>query len=191
MRHRPLRLAAALAAALVWSVMTAGIASANANLLRDGGFEWPALNGAFSHSYTAGDHIGAWRVRSGGVSVSTAFPGIEAPPAGTQVMNLRALPIPGPGDGRICQTVSGLVPGAMYKVRFQAASAIQDSTIAVTLGPVPVATVHLSGSVPARFTVFERHVTAPASSAPLCLGGHPIQGGAVPLVDAVRLELVS
>ena len=113
------------------------------------------------------------------------------PPVGSQVMNLRPAPVPGPGDGEICQTVSELVPNAAYKIRFLTASVVGDSTIDVTFGGIAVAHLVLTATLPAQFTQYEWKVTAATTSASLCLHGHPVGLGSVPLVDGVRIKPIS
>jgi hypothetical protein len=172
------------------SVLATGAASAGTNLLGDGGFERPALTGgAISRTFAVGQHIGAWVVTSGPVYVSAAIPSYETPPVGDQLITLR--PVPGPADGEICQVASGLNPGSTYKIRFLAASILGESSIAVTFGGTTVGQADMPGTaLPAAFTRYEWTVAAPASSASLCLRGHPISGGGTPLVDAVRIKPV-
>jgi Protein of unknown function (DUF642) len=190
MTQRPVLVGAiTLVTALVTSVTAIGSAAAGTNVLANGSFEWPGLKGAVSRSFVAGEHVGRWRVTTGPVFVSSSFPGIVTTPAGDQIMNLRPTPLPGPGDGEICQTVA-VVAGATYKIRFLAASIFADSTIDVTFGGTDVAHVDVTGSIPAPFTLYEWHVTAPADSADLCLHGHPLTDGSVPVVDAVRVKPV-
>jgi len=187
-RRRAIRLSGALVSALVWSLTAGGVASANTNLVRNGSFEKPALTGETTRPFAVGQHIGAWTVTAGSVFTSTGFPGFVTVPLGTQVMGLRALPVPSPGDGEICQTVSGMVVNAVYKIRFLAASVLQPSRIDVTFGGIALGHLHLQGSLPAEFVVFERRVTAVATSGSLCLHGHTLDDGAIPMVDAVRIK---
>jgi hypothetical protein len=179
----------ALATLLFGSTVTGGIASAKTSLLVDGSFERPVLEtGTVSRDFAAGQHVGAWQVAAGSVVLSAAIPPVETPPLGSQVMNLRPAPVPGPGDGEICQTVTGMNPSAVYKIRFLAASVVGDSTIDVTFGGSNVAHFDVPASFPAQFEQYVRTVTAPSSSAVLCLHGHPVGEGSVPLVDAVRIK---
>jgi hypothetical protein len=191
MQGRAIWLTSALVMMLLGSPLLGGVASAATNVLVNGSFEWPSLNGATSRSFGAGEHVGAWQVGSGGVIVSGAIPPVETPPVGSQVMNLRPAPVPGLGDGEICQTVSELVPGAEYKIRFLAASVVDESTIDVTLDGNAVAHVVVPATLPAQFTLYQWKVIAATTSASLCLHGHPVGPGGVPLVDAVRMKPIS
>jgi hypothetical protein len=179
----------ALAAVLLGSAMTVGTASAKTSLLVDGSFERPVLaTGTVSRDFAAGQHVGAWQVTAGGVSLSAAIPPAETPPLGSQAMTLRSGPLPGPGEGEICQTVSGLNPSATYKIRFLAASVVGGSTIDVAFGETFVAHFDVPASFPAQFKQYHATANAGASSASLCLHGHPLTEGSVPLVDAVRIK---
>ena len=177
-----------MAVTLVASLAASGTASAGTNLLGNGSFEWPRLTGAtVSRSYRAGQHIGAWTVTAGPVYVTTAIPPYETPPVGLQLVQLR--PAPDVADGEICQTVSGMNPSAMYKIRFLAASILGDSTVDVTLDGVNVGHADLAQSAfPPVFALHEWRVRAPATSATLCLHGHPVSTTGFPLVDAVRMK---
>ena len=91
-------------------------------------------------------------------------------------------------DGEICQSVSGMVPHSAYVIKLLAATVLGESTLAVTLGRTPVAMVDLTDTTfPAVFILYEWTVTAPSSSARLCLRGHPVSRIGYALVDAVRV----
>ena len=172
------------------SVAAGRPASADTNLLRNGGFEWPSLGGNMrSRQFDAGQRIGSWRVTAGSVVTTTASPVYETPPVGLQAINLRpALEL---ADGEICQTASGLVPGGAYKIRLLAASVIEESAIDVTFDGVEVGHLDLLGGVPVVFKLYVWRVTAAASTAPFCLHGHPIGPYGYPIVDGVRIKPVT
>ena len=69
MRRRAILLTSALAMVLLSSPLSNGVASARTTLLHDGSFEWPALNGATSRPFGAGQQVGAWEVGGDGVIV--------------------------------------------------------------------------------------------------------------------------
>ena len=165
---------------------TTAAAATHTGLLASGNFEYPRLNGAPSRSYKVGQHVGAWDV-TGPVAVVPAVPPFETPPVGSQLIQLR--PFLQERDGEICQTISGMVPHSEYVIRLLAATVLGESTITVTLGRTAVATVDLTDTTfPAVFILYEWTVTAPSSSARLCLRGHPVSRIGYALVDAVRVH---
>jgi hypothetical protein len=159
-------------------------------VLVNGSFEWPRLRtGEGGRFFARGEHVGAWTVTRGQVSISGALPPFETPPVGRQFIGLR--PAAGGRDGEVCQTVS-LVPGSSYKIRFLAASPVDASTIDGTLDGVVVAHLELPAdhNIPTQFRLHVWHVFASASAPTFCLRGHPVGLPALPMVDAVRIKPV-
>jgi hypothetical protein len=185
-----------IVAVIAWfgSVAIAGTASAvtpsaRTNLLANGSFERPRLGSSEpSRQFFTGDRLGAWTVTVGSVFTTTENGVFETPPVGLQAVNLRSSP--DINDGEICQPVTGMVPGAEYKVRLLAGSVIEESAIDVTLGGVDVGHLDIAGHVPAIFKLYVWRVTAAASDASFCLHGHPIGAYGFPIVDAVRIKPV-
>jgi len=118
--------------------------------------------------------------------VASAFPVFETPPVGAQV--LRLMGVPSLADGAICQPVVGMLPGVAYRLRFLAASMIQESIVDVTLGSTAVAHLDLAGRIPAQFHAFRYTVTARSTVEMLCLHGTPYGENSFPLIDAIRLQ---
>ena len=187
MNRRATVLGVSLVLPLIGSVVSAGSATAKTSPVVNGGFERPVLNAGELYRFVeVGQRIGVWTVSVGTVFLEGPVPGAEIPPEGVQNMVLRVGP--SPSSGVICQEVAGLNPSTAYTIRFLAASILGESTIDVTFGGHTVAHLVVPSTLPAVFVAYHATVTAPASSASLCLQGGSIAGNGFPIVDAVRLK---
>jgi hypothetical protein len=186
MGQRSIRFAGVVAVAFVGSMMITGSASAGNELVADRSFERPTVpDGAFDRSFAPGQHIGPWTVSQSDVFLATGPPEFMTPPDGSQALVLR--PPSTIGDGRVCQTLSGFVSGAVYRLKLSV-TAIGSAGMTVTLGDAVLEDLAIHGAEPANFIEISRKFTATEASAALCVEGRPSVQESYSIVDNVRIK---